>query len=297
MARWDKIVCMSSTETPRLLELGRFIRDLRRRAVLTQDQVAEHLNAALPREGVRRAHTHVSRWERGQLVIDEDELSVVLAHIGADSEETFTAMRLHRDATDPNWLIPGITRPLSVMREYEDSASHIINWQPLEIPGPLQPEAYTEHVIRASGASEDELADWLTFRMARRDSLISGSFSYEAFIGLQAIEYPSTDGPVAIEMLRDLVKMSEYDHITIRIMSPVRRYYPGRGGSFVLIQSETTKPVVHLESYRSSATLTNARDVADYKNAAEQLRRDAMSAGASSRLIADVADKLESESS
>lgn len=62
----------------------------------------------------------------------------------------------------------------------------------------------------------------------------------------------------------------------------------------MLIDSDRTKPVVHLEHFRSATTLTDARDVRDFKNAADSVRReDAMSPASTTELIARVADEME----
>lgn len=275
---------MPSKETPRLKDLGRLMRGLR--GSRYQADIADAMG---------RNVSHVSRWESGKLFIELAELEEFLRLVGADAEHTMEALRLHRDAADPNWLVPGVGRELAVVREYEDAADRILAYQPLQMPGPLQIEPYADGLIRAAGATDEQAKDWLAFRMARRDFYLSGAFRFEAIIGEQAIRYPTCPRGVAVEQLRDLVKVAQLEHITISVLPFTHTYYPARAGSFVLIESETGTSAVHLEHYRSSSTLTG-RDVRDYQDAAEALRRDAMNPSASSRLIADVADKLESTS-
>lgn len=286
---------------PRQVLLGQRMCDLRKRAGLIQEDVAVHMSTVFP--STRRSKSHVSRWESGLLLIAENELIVFLELVRATSTETAQALLLHRDAADPNYLLPGIGRELALVREYEDTAMCVVNVQPMLIPGPLQERSYAEFVIHASGATEAQAADLLAFRMARRDSLLSGATTdYTAIIGEHAIRYPGCPRKVAISQHRDLIQSSMLGHITILVLpfdDPERDpdrgwYHAARHGSFVLFESATTKPVVHLEHYRSSSTLTDVRDVRDYQNAAERLRRDAMSPESSSRLIAEVADKLES---
>jgi hypothetical protein len=64
-----------------------------------------------------------------------------------------------------------------------------------------------------------------------------------------------------------------------------------RPGSFVLIES--AKSVVHLEQLGGSSTLADSRDVREYKNAADTIRRDAMSPAATTELIAQLIDEME----
>jgi hypothetical protein len=236
----------------------------------------------------------VSRWERGQLLIEESELSVVLAYLKATSKETVAALRLHRDAADPDWMIPGVPRPLAVMREYEDRATHITNVQPDLIPGPLQIPEYAHEVLSTAGNTPQQVDDWTQFRMARRDSLLSGEVKIEAILGEQAVRYPACSPEVAVKQLRDLAATSRLPHVTIRVLPFAFGHQPMRNGAFVLLEFDEGKPVVHLEQFRSSTTLTDARDVKDYRDAAETLRRASMSPVASTLLIEELANKLES---
>jgi hypothetical protein len=54
-----------------------------------------------------------------------------------------------------------------------------------------------------------------------------------------------------------------------------------------------SKPVVHLEQFGASTTLTDARYVQTYQDAAANLRRDAMSPAATTELIAELTDEME----
>lgn len=285
---------MPSTETPRQVELGRFMLELRKRRGRTQEQVAAHVNERMPRDGVNRAHTHVSRWERGQLLIEENELTVVLAYLEASSEETVTALRLHRDAADPDWQIPGIPRPLAVLREYEDRANHITSVQPDLVPGWLQIPPYAHEVLSSSGNTPQQVNDWTELRMARRDSILASDVRIEAILGEHALRHPACSREVAVKQLHDLAETSRLPHVTVRVLESGFGYHPMRNGAFVLLEFDEGKPVVHLEQFRSSTTLTDTRAVKDYQDAAETLRRASMSPAASTKLIEVLANKLES---
>lgn len=276
---------MTSTQkTPRQVQLGLFIRQLRRRAGLTQAALAAQMGG--------RSNSHPSRWENGILLIEQAELELFLRLVGASSEETVEALKLHRDASDPDWQIPGVGRGLAVVREYEDDAIHVMNVQPSLIPGPLQTERYARSIIVAAGATDVQADDWTAFRMARRDSWLSRETPYEAIIGEYALRWPACTPEVGAEQLEDLQMIAELPHFTVRVLPFGFGFDPARVGSFVLIETATTK-VVHLDQYRSSTTLTNTRDVRDYTDAAETLRRAAMSPVASTRLIAEIAHQLE----
>ncbi|MEV0073715.1 MULTISPECIES: helix-turn-helix transcriptional regulator [unclassified Amycolatopsis] len=274
----------STRATPRQVELGVLLRRIRKRAGLTQPQVAELVN---------RSHSHISRRERGELGFEEQsELERTLTVTGATSEETSQALRLFRDGTDPNWLIPGIARDLAVVAEYESVANDIFAYQPSLIPGPLQIRDYTRVMMVDGDMPETELDSKLELRMARRKRYLDGSTRFETVIGEQAIRYPACPPEVAVRQLRDLCEVAELPHISIQLLPFRLGYHPAREGGFVVIRSDSAT-VVHVEQYRSSTTLTNTRDVKDYVEAADRIRRDAMGAVASVRAIAKIADELE----
>ncbi|MET7994257.1 helix-turn-helix transcriptional regulator [Amycolatopsis sp. NPDC005232] len=274
----------STRATPRQVELGALLRRIRKRAGLSQPQVAASVN---------RSHSHISRRERGELGFEEQaELERTLTVTGATSEETIEALRLFRDGADPNWLIPGIARDLAVVTEYESVANSIFAFQPSVIPGPLQTEEYAHAVMVGGSSTEVGIEDRLKLRMARRKTYLAGSTRFEAIMGEQAIRYPACPRDIAIRQLRDLCEVAALPHISIQVMPFRLGYHPSREGGFVLMRSDATT-VVHVEHYRSSSTLTNARDIKDYLDAADKIRRDAVGAVASARLIAEIADELE----
>lgn len=278
------MLCMTSTsETPRSIELGVRLRDARTRAGLSQQKLADLLD---------RQHSHVSRWENGKLTLTEADAGAVLGILGITGAERDELLDLVRDAADPNWVAPGVDRQLQLLTEYERNATAIINVQPLLVPGLLQTVDYARAIMIGAGATRGEADQRATYRMGRREVLTRNRpVSYTALLGEHALRYPPCETSVAVEQLRQLVTFADMTNMTIQVMPFDRHYSPALEGPFVLI--EGTKPVVHLEHYRSAVTLTDQRDVKDYQTAVDTLRRDAMSPEDSPRLIAEVADEME----
>ncbi|MEV8610320.1 helix-turn-helix transcriptional regulator [Amycolatopsis sp. NPDC051373] len=274
----------SMRETPRQVELGALLRALRKRSGLDQKTVSTDLG---------RNQTHISRWENGRLLIEQPELERFLALCEATSEETAAALRLHRDAADPNWLqLSGGNKDLALVSEYERAAGAVTSIQPALIPGPLQIAAYARDMMLAGGETEDQVKAATARRMARRDSILNGSTPYEALIGELAIRYPACSREVAVDQLRDLCQVAERPHITIRVVPFRFGYDPSREGGFVLIRSEG-RSVVHLEELSTATTLSRAKEVERYVTAANRIRDIAIGAVASTKLIAQIADELE----
>jgi hypothetical protein len=65
-------------------------------------------------------------------------------------DERDRLLQLARDATDPNWVAPGVgTSPPSP--EYERTATNITNVEPLMIPGLLQTADYARSIMLSAG--------------------------------------------------------------------------------------------------------------------------------------------------
>jgi hypothetical protein len=145
-----------------------------------------------------------------------------------------------------------------------------------------------------AGATRGEADQRVTFRLGRRDILIRRDpVQLVAIVGEHALRHPPCPTDVMTDQLRQLLKWSDLDNVTLQALPMGRTYTSALEGPFVLIEFERARPVVHLEHYRSSTTITDAGDVKDYQAAADILRRVAMSPAATAELIAKLADETE----
>ncbi|RSN65399.1 transcriptional regulator [Amycolatopsis sp. WAC 04182] len=282
----------STNETPRAVELGLLLRRFRTRAGLGQQELAAQIG---------RHHSEISRIERAQRGLDEDFLIAILDAVHVSSEERAQVLTLFREAADPNWLAPGRSRQLTVVRAYEDAADAITNVQPQLIPGPLQTRANAIEVMIATGNTRAEAIEGADFRMARGATIMESGVDFTAIIGEYALRYPVCGREAAVEQLYHLRKLMDVPHITIRAVAMSSRSMAMRRGPFVLIESERTGAVVHLEQVSGSTTMTDAKYVRGYQEAAEALRGneekgirgEAMSTDATSVLIEEIANEME----
>ncbi|MGW1677091.1 helix-turn-helix domain-containing protein [Saccharopolyspora sp. NPDC002376] len=276
----------STADTPRARQLGAELREARKASGLTTHQLGKLLG---------RSHTHVSRWENGKLTPSEADTGAVLAHLGVTGDERDRLLELARDASDPNWVAPGVERQLAALSEYERTAQRITNVQPLLIPGLLQTADYARAIITGAGATRGEADQRVTYRIGRRDVITRRRNPVEfcAVIGEHALRHPPCDDVGMVDQLHELLKWAKYDNVSVQVLLADRVYTPALEGPFVLIEFDRTKPVVHLEHYRSSTTITDAGDVDDYRAAADTLRRAAMNPSDSTEFIAEIADRTE----
>jgi transcriptional regulator with XRE-family HTH domain len=277
----------STADTPRVRQLGVELKALRTASGLTTSKLGIQ---------VGRTHAHVSRWENGKLLPTEKDMVAMLAVFGVIGKERERLLALARDAADPNWIAPGIGRAMSVLMEYERTALRIFNVEPLLIPGLLQTADYARSIMLTAGKSRGEAEQRVVTRMGRREVLVRRDpVEFHAFVGEHALRYPPCDGPAMVEQLHQLLAMAERNNVTMRAVPFGHGYSPMLEGPFVLLEFDRTKPVVQMEHYRSTATITDARDVADYQGVVATLDEIAMSEEATSDLIARLADGMEHE--
>lgn len=274
----------STADTPRSRQLGAELRQARKASGMTTHQLGRQLD---------RSHTHVSRWETGKLTPSETDTSAVLGILGVTGEERDRLLKLARDAGDPNWVAPGVDRQLAALTEYERTAHTIVDVQPLLIPGLLQTAEYARSIMIGAGATRGEADQRVTFRLGRRDVLTQRDpVELVAIIGEHALRYPPCEPDVMLEQLRHLISWAELPNVSLNVIPLEQRYTPALEGPFVLLEFERAKPVVHLEHYRSSTTITDTKDVADYRAAADSLRQATMSPDATTRVITKIIEEL-----
>lgn len=275
----------STANAPRARQLGAELRDLRKRARMSMVEVASQLG---------RTHSHISRWENGNLTPSEADTAAVLAVLGITGEERDRLLDLARDAADPNWVAPGTDRQLSALMAYERTARTIIDVEPLIVPGLMQTAEYARATMIAFGATRGEAEHRAMVRLGRQHVLTDRSpVEMITVIGEHALRYPPCEPVVMTEQLHQLLTLGKRDNVSMHVLPMTRPSAPALSGPWVVIEDARTKPVLHLEHYSSSATLTDAKTVARYREAADTLRKVAMSPDESAEFIADVINEQE----
>lgn len=275
----------SNADTPRARALGVELREARKRAGLSQEELAT---------AIGRTKSHVSRWENGRLIPTETDTAQVLQALGVQGSDRTNLLALARDALDPDWLAPGVDRQLAALAEYERTAQSIVNVEPSLVPGLCQTYAYARHLMIESGASRGEAEHRAQLRIGRQH-VLSGSNPphFTAFIGEYAIRHPLCPSDVMEEQLRHLLKLAARINVEIRLLPSSQPSVPVLSGPWSLLQFDRAKPIVYLEHYGLSATVTDAKTVDRYRSAVDTLREGAMSPIDSTRLIADVLENKE----
>jgi transcriptional regulator with XRE-family HTH domain len=277
---------VNAVNVSRARALGAELRQARVRKKLTLKQVGDELG---------RHHSDISRWETGKRLPSENDTSAVLAIYGVTGDDRARLLQLARDAADSNWVAPGVNKQLAALIEDERTARKIVMVTPLLIPGLLQTEDYARSIMHGAGTSAG-LADQRVLVRLGRQAVLARRKPPEflGIIGEHALRFPPCSNEIMAEQLHHLLEISERPHITILVLPiDIRAYTPAIEGSFVLFEFASGDPVVQQEHYRSTTTLTEVRDVRDYRTAVDEIAKVAMDPERSRAFIASLKNGME----
>lgn len=280
------VLCMASTRNlPKALALGAELREARKAAGYTLSALGAKIG---------RSHDQLSKIERGQLGIATEDVAHVLGVLDVRGEHRDEILQLAREAADPNWVAPGVTRHLAMLTDYEKAATRITNVEPLLIPGLLQTADYARSIMLSAGATPGEAEQRATHRMGRQHVLNRRRpVELLALVDERALSRPPCERQVMVDQLHALLRWAKLDNVTIQAIADEAGYTPALEGPFVLIEVAKGPAVVQLEHYRSATTLTEPRDVRDYQAAVDTIRQHAMSPAATEGLIVKLANEME----
>jgi transcriptional regulator with XRE-family HTH domain len=253
------------------------------------------------REVARRmgmSHSVISDWINGKKVPSPGDVSRLLTELNVGTDQQDAVLRLVHGVGEPNWLavgIPGVSHQLAGAMECEQTATAITEWAFGVVPGLLQTSDYARAVIGAEPLPKAEIESRILVRMGRRDIVLrSHPVTLNALISEAVLRNPIGGRAVMAAQLRSLVEIAARPTVTIRVVPIDAGWHPGLAGPFVLYHYAGAPAILMRETYRGGTFVTESDEVAAYETAAEQIRRVAMNPDATSRLIADIAQEMES---
>jgi transcriptional regulator with XRE-family HTH domain len=274
---------------PRARTLGAALRHARKRTGLSLRDVSQQLGLA---------HSTVGRWESGDSMPAEQDVTALLAVLNVGDAERDQIVALVFESSETDWLVsgpPGISQQLAGVMECERTATNITEWSPLLMPGFLQIGDYARAIIsRGLGENDPTVETLVMLRMGRRDVFMRPEPAELETLIAEPVIHGGIGGPkVMRDQLRHLLAMSKLDPITVRLVDIGGEWHPGHSGPFIFYKFGIQSPVVYLEHYRSGAFLGDEADVTAYESAVDQIRRAAMSPEESADRIADVLAEME----
>lgn len=278
---------MATSDTPRARQLGSELKAARTAAGETLRSLASKLGVD---------HSLIAHYEAGRRAPGTDDLGRLLGALSVSGELQERLLDLARQAADPDWISPGIGKALGALVEYERAATAAVEANPTLLPGLLQTADYARSLMIAAKGAPDQVEQRVALRLARRDVLTRPGkpLAFTALIGEAALRFPPCGPEIMAPQLRFLASMAGLPNVTVRMIPFAARYTPAAEGPFVLITfDEDQRPVVQLEHYRSTATLSDAKDVRAYRDAVAEMMAVAISEADTVKLIAKLATETE----
>ncbi|CCH28054.1 helix-turn-helix transcriptional regulator [Actinosynnema sp. NPDC047251] len=240
--------------------LGAELRDLRKAKRLSMVRLGDQV-------GIDKST--LSRVERGERPATETETASILGALGVVGAKRRELLTLAREAAKSNWLATGPGVPpqqLKALMEYERVATFMMEVNPLLVPGLLQTPDYALTIMTEGGLSNAEAHERVGLRLDRQRVITRDAdpVPYLSIMDEFVLRRPVGGRAVMAGQLRHLAAMARRDNVTVRVVPKERGYHPGLYGSFVLLESARTAPVVHLEHLRSNLFLYKWEDVRGY---------------------------------
>jgi transcriptional regulator with XRE-family HTH domain len=279
---------MAETSRSALLrELGAELAGVRRTAGLGVRELARLADIS--------THSRVSELESGKRLLAADELERIFEALAVSPSDRERLLSLARSAEGPGQLnvgLPGIHATLAQLIDHERAAIRITDASPLLIPGLLQTSDYARAIM--GGRPDLELR--VTLRSGRRDILTRAREPVEllALIDSEALVRPVAPPRVMVDQLRHILELAARPNVTVQVVSStVPGYQPMLAGPFELMEFAKAQPIVLLDHHRSSAFLWEPEDVAEFAEAAEVIRKIAMTPARSAEVIEQLANGME----
>lgn len=279
----DDMDDLSPGSLVRRWRLGKHLRELRTAAGRSQEEAGAYA-------GIRAAT--VSRIENGKHAILPKNVRAFcqLYDVGAPLVDT-----LVRQAEESNergwWLSYSDTMPnwFETWVGFEADAKEIRVYQSELVPGLLQVPDYTR-AMRASygpGASEDELAKSVAFRLERRKRFEARPPIYQVVLNEAVVRRPVGEMRAQLEHLADF---SLRDNVTLQVLPFAAGPHASMKGSFSLLTlpEEPNPNFVYLEHDDGAVYLERPSDLDRYTKTFDSLARQALSPDATRALLASL---------
>lgn len=238
-------------------QLGNELRKLREVAGLTQQQAAESLG---------KAPNKISRVENGKVGIAKTDLDALLRLYQASAKDALWCRELAQGsrqrrtrATAETTLYLG-PKWFRAFRDFEQSASQIMQVGSEIVPGNLQTESYTRAMVSGRGSFPDHqtVEDTVRVRRDRQALLTRENPAQFSFVLSESALRRVLGGPkVMAEQLRHLAELALLSNVDIQVIPfDTLSYEPLRYAFTVLrFDHDSATDIVYIEMYDNAVYL------------------------------------------
>jgi transcriptional regulator with XRE-family HTH domain len=289
---------VAQRKTVRSRRLGKQIRRLRDDAQLTQEKLAELMNADQPRQrGISAAH--LSRVESGIARINPEHLDRIIAVLGVEAEQAQKLDELRRRADETGWwqeysdIVP---ETVEMLVEIGEDAATAHSYDNVYVQGLLQTRPYAETLIGNARAfvspiNVDRMAD---LRMRRQQRLGEDGFQGLVAVLTEGVIRTIVGGrDIMRDQLRHLIEVTQQFPVTIHILPFVAGALPGTD-NFVIFgfPHELDGEVVYVDSDTAQRVYEERTPVRQYTYIYDAALAQALPARESQDLIRTVMEEL-----
>jgi transcriptional regulator with XRE-family HTH domain len=277
-------------KSPRARALAAELRAARKSKRLSQGVIADQLGWSVSK---------VSRVETAKSGVTEADVSALLAVLRVRGGDRDHLLKLARELDQPAWweLHSGLPAQMRALIDAEQQAARITNVAPTLIPGLLQTRSYTRAVYEAAQLEAADVDAGIGIRQTRQGVLEKPEpVDLIAFLDESVLSRPVGGHAVAGEQLRYLIKLSDRQNITVRVLPLELGVHTGLDGNFSVFELSRAQTTVHVEARHAGVFLSEPDDVAPFKKTLDRLAQVALNAKDSKQLVVRYAAEHEEAS-
>lgn len=271
---------LSRRENARWRLLGRNVGDCRKRAGMTQGQVAQAL---------RVVQSTVSAWERGTRGLPSDRAAELDELFGSSGAIT----RAWHTANSPDSLPPWYTE----VGQLERDATELREYQPVIFPGLVQCEAYARGLLSDTVPwfSPEEIDRMVALRMERRKILTKADPPLVSIVVEESVlrRRVSGGGAVLEEQVAHVLALTDTGRIRFQVLPEDAECHPGGSGPFRLYGFDDKPTISSAEHMEGEQLMGDKMQVQHCATLFGVLQAEALSPRASRELIRKVKEELD----
>jgi transcriptional regulator with XRE-family HTH domain len=270
--------------TLRRRELASRLRDLRKQAGLTVEDVAHELLCSPPK---------ISRIETGTRSASLRDVRDLCRLYGVSDAEQARLMTIAREAKQQGWWAKFDDLSIETLIGLEIEAKRISSYEAAIVPWAFQTEPYARAVIKGILPRIDDriLDERVTARMTRQELLRSPEPPYLWFlIDESALRRAVGGGRVMRDQLSKILEVAATPNVTMQVVPFEAGAQPGLDNTFTLLEfdSSAQSPVVFIENLAGNLFLERDTEIQRYREILEHLRACALSPANSIKFIEEI---------
>jgi transcriptional regulator with XRE-family HTH domain len=273
--------------------LGIELRELRTRAGLTLEQVAQRFDWSVSK---------ASRMELGRVPVTRRDVVDLLDLYGVtDEEQRDGLVAIARSGRERDWwhryddVLP---RPFSIYLSFETDAASISTYQSLLVPGLLQTAEYARALVRAARPhdADEDVERRVEARLQRQEILRrENPPQLWAILDEAAVRREVGGADVMRTQLKRLLDMGKRPEITLQVLPFRAGAYISMDSGFILLGFDDPRDpdVASVDLLTRSLYFEDHGEVGRYRVAFEHLRATAASPADSTKMIAAVMKEMD----